>query len=291
MNRVAPVTVVIPAFNAGQYLGITLDSLQQQTFSPEAVVVIDDGSTDDTAAIARARDVTLVQQQQQRGPGAARNRGVEVAKTEFVAFLDADDWFAPDKIERSVKVLDEIGGACLATDAWIVRGDRVEGRKNQRLVVPSVLTTERLLQGNPIVCSTVVARTAAVRAVGGFDEHSDLIATEDFDLWLRLSQKEPIAYLDEPLAFYRVHAGSLSANSRFVRGIDRILSGLAKQYDGEAHFLNLMRRRRAEVRLDLAWDLLVAGRRAEARALIAEAEEFARTWKGLRMKLRSLLPV
>lgn len=290
MNRVAPVTVVIPAFNAGPYLRITLDSLQQQTTTPEAVVVIDDGSTDDTATIARARDVTLVQQQQ-RGPGAARNRGVEIAKTEFVAFLDADDWFAPDKIERSVKVLDEIGGSCLATDAWIVRGDRVEGRKNQRLVVPSVLTTERLLQGNPIVCSTVVARTAAVRAAGGFDEHPDLIATEDFDLWLRMSQKEPIAYLNEPLAFYRVHSGSLSANSRFVRGIDRILSGLAEQYDGEAHFLNLMRRRRAEVRLDLAWDLLVAGRRAEARALIAEAGEFARTWKGLRMKLRSLLPV
>jgi glycosyltransferase involved in cell wall biosynthesis len=286
----APVTVVIPAFNAAPYLRVTLESVLQQTAQPEAVVVVDDGSTDDTAAIAREIGVTVVQQQQ-KGPGAARNRGVAEATTEFVAFLDADDWYAPDKIERAVKLLQELHAAAVATDAWIVRGDRIEGRKNQRRVVPSVLTLERLLQGNPVVCSTVVARTEAVRAVGGFDEHPDLVATEDFDLWLRMSQREPMAYLHEPLTFYRVHTGSLSTNTRFVRGVDHILAALAKKYEGEAHFLNLVRRRRADVRLDLAWDLLAAGRKAEARALIDEASSLVRTWKGIRMKLRSLLPV
>ncbi len=289
MNRTTPVTVVIPAYQAGAYLRVTLESLQQQTAVPEAVVVVDDGSTDDTAAIARQFGVHLVQQAQ-KGPGAARNRGLELATTEFVAFLDADDWFAPDKLERAVAWLDQSEAACLATDAWIVRNDRLEGRKNQKRVVPTVLTMEHLLQDNPVVCSTVVARTAAVRAVGGFDEHPDLVATEDFDLWLRMSQREPLAYVNEPLTFYRVHAGSLSANTRFVRGLERILEQVAKQHEGEAHFQNLVRHRLADVRLDLAWDLLAAGRKAEARAMIREASKLACTWKGLRMKLRSLLP-
>jgi glycosyltransferase involved in cell wall biosynthesis len=289
MNRTVPLTVVIPAWQAAKFLRITLESLGQQTATPEAVIVVDDGSTDDTATIAEQAGAHVIRQQRQ-GPAAARNRALELTTTEFVAFLDADDWYAPDKLERSVALLDQLHAACLATDAWIVRGDRIQGRKNQRRLVPTVLTTERLLQGSPIVCSSVVARTAAVRAAGSFDEHPDLIATEDFDLWLRMSTREPIAYLDEPLTFYRVHPGGLSANARFVRGLDRILDRVAQQHEGEAHFQNLVRRRRADVRLDLAWDLLATGKRAEARALIREAEAHARTWKGLRMRLRSLLP-
>ncbi|MFN9706531.1 MAG: glycosyltransferase family 2 protein [Planctomycetota bacterium] len=289
MSRNAPVTVVIPAWQAGEFLAVTLDSLRAQTTPPEAVLVVDDGSTDATAKIAVEGGATLLRQDH-RGPGAARNRGVAHATTEFVAFLDADDWYAPDKLERSVEVLEEVGAACLATDAWVVRGGRIEGRKNQRRHVPSVLTTERLLKGSPVVCSSVVARRRAVLEVGGFDEHPDLIATEDFDLWLRMSEREPLAYLGEPLTFYRVHQGSVSANERFLRGLDRILARVAQHHVGEAHFQNLIRRRRADVRLDYAWDLITTGRKAEGRALIREAQRLAPTWKAVRMRLRSLLP-
>jgi glycosyltransferase involved in cell wall biosynthesis len=289
MSRLAPVTVVIPAWQAGEFLAATLDSLRAQTTPPEAVVVVDDGSTDATARIAVEGGATLLRQDH-RGPGAARNRGVAHATSDFVAFLDADDWYAPDKLERSVEVLQEIGAACLATDAWVVRGGRIEARKNQRRHVPTVLTTERLLKGSPVICSSVVARRRAVLEVGGFDEHPDLIATEDFDLWLRMSEREPIAYLGEPLTFYRVHQGSLSANERFLRGIDRILARVAQHHVGEAHFQNLIRRRRADVRLDYAWDLITTGRKAEGRALIREAQRLSPTWKALRMRLRSMLP-
>ena len=289
MNRIVPVTVVIPAWQAGPFLRKALESLALQTSSPEQVVVVDDGSTDDTSAIATELGATVIRQER-RGPAAARNCGVAAAKTEFVAFLDADDWYSPDKLERSVELLEQLKANCLATDAWIVRNERVQGRKNLRRIVPAALTTERLLQGSPIVCSSVVARTAAVREVGGFDEHEDLVATEDFDLWLRMSQREPIAYLPQPMTFYRVHAGSLSANGRFLRGTDHIMERVAREHPGEAHFDNLIRRRRAAVRLDVAWDLLAAGDRRKARAMIAEADRLARTWKGLKMRLRSWLP-
>jgi glycosyltransferase involved in cell wall biosynthesis len=288
MNRKAPVTVIVPAFNAAAFLPVTLQSLQQQTTPAEQVILVDDGSTDDTAAIAEAQGATVIRQQR-RGPGAARNRGLAAATTEFVAFLDADDWYVPDKIERGVTVLTELNAACLGTDAWVVRGDRIEGRKNQRRVVPTALTMELLLQDNPVVCSTVLARRVAVLDAGGFDEHPDLVATEDFDLWLRMAKREPIAYLPQPLTFYRVHAGSLGANSRFVRGIDHIMARVAKEHVGEDHFQNLVRTRRADVRLDLAYDLMRSGQKLEARRMITEARDIAPSWKALRMRLRSLL--
>lgn len=289
MSSTVPVTVVVPAFNAAPYLEVTLQSLKDQTTAPERIVVVDDGSTDGTPDIAERLGVECVRQPNS-GPGAARNRGLAAVETPLVAFLDADDWYAPGKLERSVAHLFELGAACVATDAWVVRGDRVDRRKNDRRPVPVVLTLEMLLRGNPVICSTVVARTEAVRTAGGFDEDPELVATEDYDLWLRMSMREPLSYMPEPMTFYRAHTGSLSANPRFLRGVDSILDRIAMDHRGEAHFENLIRRRRADVRLDVAWDLIANGRRAEARALIAEAHTLHRSWKGLRMQLRSLMP-
>ena len=206
-----------------------------------------------------------------------------------MAFLDADDWYDPEKLARSVATLLELDAQCLATDAWVVQGERIIGRKNQRRAVPLTLTHEHLIGGNPVVCSSVVARRQAVSAVGGFDSHPDMIATEDYDLWLRLAHREPIAYLSEPLTFYRIGAGSLSNNSRFVRGVDRALDKVEQQHQGEAHFLNLVRRRRADSRLNLVWDLLCAGRFSEAEEWLRSAASFERSAKYWRMWARCKL--
>lgn len=283
------VAVVIPAHNAAQFLPLTLQSLQQQTQPPVEVVVVDDGSTDATAAVAAQHGAKVVQQAQ-RGPAAARNRGVQATTAPLIAFLDADDWFAPAKLGRQVARLCDLGAMAVCSDAWMVEGDSVVRSKNERRVVPTVLTFEKLLQENPVICSTMLLRRQAFDQAGPFDEDPDLIATEDYDLWLRLARREPIAYLAEPLAFYRVHPHSLSANTRFLRGIDRIVDKMQALFGDESHFRNLMHRRRASVRLDLAWDLLRdPGSRDEARQLIREAQALAFSWKGLRMWLRSHL--
>ncbi|MBP8299284.1 MAG: glycosyltransferase family 2 protein [Planctomycetes bacterium] len=287
MTRSASVAVIIPAFNAGAYLQVTLDSLKQQTVLPVQVIVVDDGSTDGTSAIAERNGVTCIRQER-AGPGAARNRGIAAATTEYLAFLDADDWYALDKIERSLDQLRELGAACIATDAWLVRGDRVERRRNERQMLPTVMTTELLLSSNPIVLSSVVARREAVLAVGGFDAERELFGTEDYDMWLRLSQREPIAYLPEALTFYRLHGPGQICNPHLVSGVDRVLDKVGAAYAGEAHFENLVRRRRAEVRVEMAADLLRAGKRDEARTMLAEARKHARTWGGYRTWLRSL---
>ena len=288
--RVGPVTVVIPARDAAPFLQVTLDSLKQQTVVPQEIVVVDDGSTDDTAAIAESNGARCLRQDR-AGPGAARNRALEVCKTEFVAFLDADDWYALGKIERSLEYLQELRAACIATDAWLVTGDRIASRKNEGRTVPAALTLELLLARNPIVCSTVVCRAEAARSAGGFDESPDQVGTEDYDLWLRMAQREPIAYLPEPLTFYRAHADDPPGNDRWLRGVDRILDKVAASHDGEAHFQNLVRQRRAGVRLAFASELLRQGRHAEARAVLTEARRFARTWGGFMLWLRTLWPL
>lgn len=288
MTLNAPVTVVVPAFNAAAFLGVTLAALQSQTVTPEQIIVVDDGSVDGTAAVAKQMGVRLIQQDHQ-GPGAARNRGIEVADTEFVAFCDADDWYVPDKLERALETLEKLGASCAATDAWVVRGDRVQGRKNEQRPVPSVLTLEFLLGHNPIICSSVVARREAIINVGSFDESPDLIATEDYDLWLRMAVNEPISYTAQPMTFYRVHDGNLSANERFLHGVERIMLRTMEQHLGEAHFQNLIKHRRASVRLDLAWGLMNEGDHVQARQLIKEAQKIASSWKGFKMQLRSLL--
>ncbi len=283
------IAVVIPAHNAGSLLPAALDSLRQQTLQPKEVVVVDDGSIDDTPAVAQRYGVKLLQQAQ-AGPAAARNRGIEATTSPLVAFLDADDWFAPTKLERQAARLNELDAQAICCDAWLVEGERVVRSKNEPRDVATVLTLENLLQGNSVICSTMLLRRQALDVVGLFDEHPDLIATEDYDLWLRLARREPIAYMPDPLAYYRVHAGSLTSNQRFMRGVDRIMARLEREYAEEPHFRRLLQRRRAQVRLDLAWELICdEGRLEDARGLIREAQEHSFSWKGLRMWLRSLV--
>jgi glycosyltransferase involved in cell wall biosynthesis len=285
-----PVAVVIPAHNAAAYLDMALRSVLDQTLRPAEIVVVDDGSTDDTHAVSERLAVRCVRQAQS-GPAAARNRGVAETTAPLVAFLDADDWFAPSKLERQVERLEELGAAAICTDAWIVTGDRVTRSRNEGAPVAAAITMERLLRGNPVVCSTMLVRREALSQAGGFDPDPVLVATEDYDLWLRLARREPIAYLQDPLAFYRSHAGSLSANSRFVQGVDRIMQKVMADYGDEAHFRQLVAARRAAVRRDLAWDLLGQGRRAECRTVLREARALSGpNWGGLRMWLRSFLP-
>lgn len=285
-----PVAVVIPAHNAAPFLAVALQSVLDQTARPLEIVVVDDGSTDGTHEVAERLAVRCLRQAK-AGPGAARNRGIAATRAPLVAFLDADDWLAPTRLERQVERMAELGSRALGTDAWVVVDDSVVRTKNAGRAVPYAITMERLLVGNPLVCSTMLVTRDALEQAGGFDEDPGLIATEDYDLWLRLADREPIAYLAEPLTFYRTHVGSLSANGRFLVGIDRIMEKVLRVHGHENHFRRLVARRRAAVRRDVAWDLLGQGRRDECRAMLREAREMAGAdWPGLRMWLRSFWP-
>lgn len=283
------VAVVIPAYNAAPWIGDALRSLAAQTLRPDEVAVIDDGSSDDTAKIA-AQFGAKVFRQDRRGPGAARNRGIEETTAPLVAFLDADDWFAEGKLKAQVAALANTDAPAVCCDAFVVDGDTIGVAKNALRAVPDRIDFDTLFDGNPVICSTVLARRHEVLAVGGFDEDPQLVATEDYDLWLRMAARAPLQYLAQPMAYYRRHAQGLSVNTRFLRGGDRILDKWMEERGGDGEFARRIRRRRAGVRLDHAWDLMQGpGREAEARKWIQEAQQLAFSWKGLRMWLKSHL--
>lgn len=292
MTASPSLAVVVPVRDGARYLPTALASVAAQTLPAHEVVVVDDGSSDDSAALA-VRAGARVLRQQNAGPGAARNRAVTATSCELVAFLDADDVFLPDKLERQVRMLqmapDAIG---VCSDAFVLGGARDGQVKNAGWQVPARLRLPDLLRRNPVIASSVVVRRAAIEHVGGFDEDPVLIATEDYDLWLRVlaSSGAYFAYIDTPLVRYRAHTSGLSGSGRFLAGIDRIAAKLHAAHPDDPEVAKATQARQAEARLDAAWTCLQRGEREQARALVAQARALAGTsWKSTRLWLRSWL--
>ncbi|MEZ5963195.1 MAG: glycosyltransferase [Planctomycetota bacterium] len=292
MSGAASVAVIVPVHNGARFLAATLAAVRAQTLPPDELWVVDDGSQDDSAEIA-AEAGARVLRQANAGPGAARNRALAATNCEFVAFLDADDLFLPDKLARQVQVL-RAAPAALAVcgDAWTLGGPRDGERRHAGRPIEPRLHLVDLLRQNPVITSSVLARRAAVVQVGGFDEAPVLIATEDYDLWLRMLGLPGghFLYLAEPLLRYRVHDQALSGSGRFVAGLDRIAEKLAAVHTQSADVAAGMRARRVEARLDAAWDCLQRGERAGARAWLAQARSLGgRSRKAAKLWLRSWL--
>lgn len=283
------VAVIIPAYNAGRFLGNALRSLKEQTQPPTETIVVDDGSTDDTPQIAESMGVGCLRQDR-RGPGAARNRGLSATTAPLVAFLDADDEFMVDKLEKQTALLRSAAAPACCSDAVVVSDEVVGATKNRGRDVPAELTFDVLMAGNPVICSTVLARREAVLEAGGFDEDPTLVSTEDYDLWLRLARQGPLVYQDQPLARYRIHSQSLSDNLRFLSGIDRIMEKVITSFPQDARLEVAARLRRSRVRLDAAYDLAGSGEGRRARELLREARRLGGwSWKAVKIHLRSLV--
>jgi glycosyltransferase involved in cell wall biosynthesis len=206
------VSVIVPAFNAGPYVTDAVTSALAQTHRPHEVIVVDDGSTDDTRERLRAFDGQVqVLTQANRGAAAARNRGVAAARGEWIAFLDADDLWLPTKLDRQLAAV----GACAIshTASWRfgpTLGGDVAVTWPPSWAAGAVL--DRLVLGNFITTSSVIVRRDAVLAVGGFDEQ--LRRVHDWHLWLRLCRHHVLGYVREPLVRRRIHRASASFDAR-----------------------------------------------------------------------------
>ncbi|MBI3944301.1 MAG: glycosyltransferase [Armatimonadetes bacterium] len=205
------VSVVIPAHNAEAFLAEAIASVLDQTYPCVEALVVDDGSTDGTGAIARGFGASVrCLRQENAGPGAARNTGLAHARGEYVAFLDADDAFRPERVAVMVAALRHASpdAAFVTTDAAIWDGRQC--RRVFRISRPS--PGERGLTAflDETWCYIgILARRESLLRVGGF--RRDLWRCEDYDLWLRLlSGGHTYAYVPEPLYLYRVQEHSLS---------------------------------------------------------------------------------
>jgi glycosyltransferase involved in cell wall biosynthesis len=215
------ISVVIPAYNSARWIDEAIQSVLAQSLPPREIVVVDDGSTDDTARrLEKYRGRVVYIHQDNQGVAAARNRGIAGTTGEWVAFLDADDVWHPRKLECQVRAIaDRPELAMLGTGVRDWPGEFGDVPTN---VDMTTRTWAQLAVRNQFTTSSVIVRRAALEHIGGFDPQ--LHGPEDYDLWLRLGEQFPMGVLDAPLVGYREVAQSLGRRaSSMEAGLARVL--------------------------------------------------------------------
>ncbi len=226
------VSVIIPAFNRAWCLGETLQSVLDQTFKNFEVIVVDDGSTDGTSTILHQfLQVRVHRWGDNRGVSAARNRGIQVARGEWICFLDSDDQWVQNKLQAQVDWTQAHpeSPACYTDEIWIRNGVRVNPKNKHRKYSGDIF--RQCLPLCIISPSSIMMRASVLETIGGFD--TDLAACEDYDLWLRLTSRFPVDFISEKLIIKT--GGHVDQLSQKYRGMDRFrvyaLEKILKQDD------------------------------------------------------------
>jgi glycosyltransferase involved in cell wall biosynthesis len=214
------ITVVIPAYNLAGIVGNALRSVLEQTDRPDEVVVVDDGSTDATElevqrVVERASaDVVRVIRQTHQGPGASRNAGIAAAHGDWVAFLDGDDTWSPEKLQHvRAAIMQHPDADMIAHDDYEVGLDgRSIHRPLHHKFDDRLPLLPQLYRGNFLATSCVTVRKQLLRQAGGFDV--SLGSAQDFDLWLRLARSARLVFIPKALQQYVHRRGSISSNVR-----------------------------------------------------------------------------
>lgn len=199
------VSIVIPAYNQSQYLGEAIRSALAQTRADLEVIVVDDGSTDDTAGVCESFTDPRLRYvwQANRGLSGARNTGVRESRGGFLTFLDSDDQFLPDKLERLLAAFERDPGLGLVAGQAVLI-DQAGRRIGEVFDKPLPDDLSELLLGNPLHVGSVLLRREWQERVGPFDE--TLRSYEDWDLWLRLARAGcRMGWVAHPVSLYRFH--------------------------------------------------------------------------------------
>ena len=212
------VSVIVPTFNRSTTLPRALQSILVQSHKPHEILVIDDGSSDETETlIARAFPEVIYIRQRHQGVSAARNRGIQMATGNWIAFLDSDDEWLPTKLEKQIAALKAHPDyrICHTNEIWIRQGKRVNPKKKHQKYGGHIFV--HCLPLCIISPSSVLLQRQLFGELGTFDEQ--LPACEDYDLWLRICAVYPVLYLEEPLIVK--HGGHTDQLSRQFWGMDR----------------------------------------------------------------------
>ena len=214
------VSIVMPAYNAGKYIADSIRSVIAQTCPDWELLVVDDGSSDDTGGIVKefvARDPRIKYFFQENGRlGKARNTGLKNASGELIAFLDSDDLWLEAKLARQIQAMSENDADVVFSDAYVFNDPdttdetRRFGSFNGRFSGANML--DLLIRQNRIPVLTVLLRRAALDRVGAFEEGKPYHGLEDYDLWLRLAKAGFVFYgMTDALARYRKHSSAMTA--------------------------------------------------------------------------------
>jgi amino acid adenylation domain-containing protein len=207
------VTVVIPAYNSGKFLAAAIDSVLAQTYAAVELIVVDDGSIDDTTLICDRYPLITYIYQVNQGAASARNAGIRASQGEYLLFLDSDDYLFPEAIEIGVECLQADPLVGFVFGNYLFKSISADGSYTTQQLSedpPPVASYATILAAqHKIQCATALLRRSAVESVGGFNP--DLVVMEDLHLFLRIARTYPIDFHDRVVSEYRYHGGNLSS--------------------------------------------------------------------------------
>lgn len=261
----------MPVYNGARYLPQAVESVLSQTHRSFEIVAIDDGSSDESADLLAGygEPVRVYRQPNCGNVGLVRNAGIERSQGEFVAFLDQDDWWAPEKLQRQLAVFaadtaiglvhtaaryfDDVAGAEVGPLNPLAQPEKMIGE-----------CYEDLLLGNLLCNSSVMVRRHVLDDVGGCDPRVPGNTVQDYDLWLRIAKTYRLGFVDAPVTWYRLHAGQgLSNGQKMLR--EQLVVLLRQRSVSEWRSSPTGRRRLAELYDRLAVAHLDCGDQGEAR--------------------------
>jgi glycosyltransferase involved in cell wall biosynthesis len=201
------VSVIIPAYNPGHYLDEAVQSAIAQTFTDWECIVVDDGSTEDLSRVEKMDPRVRLAKQENRGVAVARNRGLALSGGQYIALLDADDQWVPEKIAAQVALMDSNADLLEChTGCNMINGD---GVATGTFPPASTDSYADMLWRIPPMPSSAMVRRAAFMAAGGFDPCFQ--GSADFDFFLKIAMIGRLGSIDAPLTCYRIHGGNMSA--------------------------------------------------------------------------------
>ncbi len=209
MTKLPLITVIIPCYNHSRYLGDAIESALAQSYRPLEIIVVDDGSTDDSAQVAQGRSTVKLIRQANAGLSSARNAGLRASAGDYLIFLDADDRLLPGAAAAGAACLDARAECAFAYGHYrLINGDGVPMSDSQGRAFRENAFQEMLRSNYIGMHATVIYRRSALDAVNGFD--TSFAACEDYDLYLRITRNHPIHCHGELVAEYRQHSANMS---------------------------------------------------------------------------------
>lgn len=211
MNRIN-VSIITPSHNSDNFIDKTIKSVLNQTYQNWEMIIVDDVSSDNSNIIieeymTKDSRIKLVKLEKNSGPAIARNRAIKEAQGRYIAFLDSDDLWTPDKLSKQISFMQENDVDLSYTGYY--RIEEESGEVIDQIHIPKRVNYSELLKQNIIGCLTAIYDTEKLGKV----YMPEILKRQDFGLWLSILKKIPYAYgVDEPLAYYRVRSSSVSSN-------------------------------------------------------------------------------
>ena len=234
------VSVIIPTYNRAHLISRAIKSVLNQTYQDFEVIVVDDGSTDNTEEVIKEfqkkdERIKYVRHEKNKGGSAARNTGIKAAKGKYIAFLDSDDEWLSKKLQKQIAIYqksEKLDSKVLYTGIFYI--DQSNGTTQQKIPTKEGWIFYDLLFDNVVVggCSTVILPRRCIDVVGLFDEMLD--SSQDLDMWLRLSRRYPFIAIKEPLTKVYIHEKRITENARAkVRAREHIFEKFSEEIQKE----------------------------------------------------------